>query len=191
MGRRILLADPRYIVRSGLRNFFLQEFPDTFIEEATSPEAFVSLLAAYPYDSIVVHQSFLVEFSPFPEGNIIVLAPKLDKAVLLEALESHAKAYLSDQPSENLLREALQLEPGEFLVDPTFLSCLLELIKDNSEQRIQLKQLTAREQEIVKLLNKGLSHKEIAKRLCITESTVKRHKANIGIKLKSIHEKSV
>lgn len=180
----VLLADPRYVVRAGLRNFFSYELPNVFIEEVTSSEAFVIALITHPHSVVVIHQSFLTEISHFPEGNIVVLAPKPDKGLFLLACEHHAIAYLGNEPSEHLLREALQLEPGKFLLDPAYASWILEHIGEHDKRHIKLELLTQREREKAELRNKGLSYEEVAKQLCIAVSTVKRHTANIRGRLK-------
>lgn len=187
MGQRILLADTRRMVSKGLRDFLLHEFPDAFIQEATSPEAFVKHLAnEHPFDVITVQQSFLTKISHPLKGIIIVLANKPDEELFLIARTYHARAYLGigNEHMEALLRVALHSEPGEFLIDPAFHDWIHQQLRENDKRYMQLAQLTPKEREIAEMFNKGLSHKEIAELLCITKNTVKRRTANMRGKIK-------
>ena len=180
MGKRILLADPRFVVRSGLRNFFSHEFPDAYIEEATTSQTCSTLLAAHLYDVIVVHQLFLA--TQTPEGKVIVLAHRPDKELLQLAHTHHAIACIGNDYTEELLRAILKLESGEFLLDPTFSDWLFEQLGENEKIGVQMEQITAKEREVIELRNKGLSYAEIAERLCISMSTVRQHIVNVGRK---------
>lgn len=60
---------------------------------------------------------------------------------------------------------------------------VLELEKEQPEPLWKSKELTRREREIAELAARGLSNREIAEELCITETTVKKHLSNIFEKL--------
>lgn len=187
MGQRILLADTRHMVCKGLRAFLSHEYPDAFIDEAISSEAFIKRLAnEHPYDVIIVQQSFLPKISHPPECIMIVLAAKPDIELFLLARTNHARAYLGigNEHMEDLLRTALHLEPDEFLPDPAFWKWLVEQFGEHGKQYIKLELLTAREREIAELRNRGLSYEDIAERLCIAVGTVKRHVANMRGRLR-------
>ena len=184
MGQRILLADPRYVFRTGLRKIFSHEVPDVFIEEAITSASFQESIFTQTYDLIVVNQIFLTEISHIVEGNMVVLAEQPDKEIFLAVREHHARAYLNDDPSEHLLQQVLHLKVGEFLIEPAFSYWIIEQIGKNGKLRMQMDLLTAKEREIAELLNKELSYQEIADRLFIAESTVRRHVANIRCKLR-------
>jgi DNA-binding NarL/FixJ family response regulator len=181
LGQSILLADPRFIFRRGLRDFFSRTFRDIFFEEAPTVTAFTIALTARPYDFVVVHQSFLVELAhQVPEGISIILAPQPNKDIFLASYAHHVRAYLTDNPSECQLRFVLHLQVGDFWVDPAFSRWVVEQMSEFEKQSIPVELLTKREQEIVELRTRGLSYAEIAERLCIATSTVKRHIVNIG-----------
>ena len=180
MGQNILLADPRFVFRQGLRNILTSMFPGAFIEEVTTATAFATTLTAYPYDLTVVNQTFLIELSHVPEGISIVLVSQPDKGILLAAYTHHARAYLSDNPSEQLLRFVLQLKTGDFWIDPVFSRWMVSQMSIHERYRIPINLLT--EREIAELRARGLSYMEIAEHLCIAISTVRQHIVNIGRK---------
>ena len=185
LGQHILLADTRHMVCREVREILIQKFPDALIEEANTPEAFGRLLSTeYSHDVIVVHQLFLAKISSIPQGNLIVLATKPDKKLFLMAREYNARAYLGigNDHTEDLLRAALHLEPGEFLPDPTFYNWIYEQLREYQNPQMLMKQLTKREREISALRNEGLSYAEIGRQLNIEVSTVRQHIVNIGRK---------
>ncbi|MGB8348536.1 MAG: helix-turn-helix transcriptional regulator, partial [Ktedonobacteraceae bacterium] len=77
--------------------------------------------------------------------------------------------------------------PGDFLIDPAF--GRWAFAAQSSEQSLLLDSLTQQERAIVALREEGFSLHEIADHLCITESTVKRHLANISAKRKQRRER--
>jgi DNA-binding NarL/FixJ family response regulator len=76
----------------------------------------------------------------------------------------------------------LHLAPGKFLIDPGFMDWYTSLIGSNGHLTGEQILLTPREQEIVALLDKGVSPEEIAERLSIAIATVRRQMANIAAK---------
>ena len=182
MGQNILLADPRFVFRQGLRNIFSSMFPGAFIEEVTTATAFATALAARPCDLTVVNQSFLLELAHIPEGVSIILASQPNKEILLAAYTRHVRAYLNDDPSEELLRFVLQLPAGDFRVDSAFSRWMIDQIAANGKYHVLREQLTKREQEVVELRTRGLSYRDIAEHLCIEVSTVQQHIVNVGRK---------
>lgn len=182
----ILLADPRFVFRQGLRGFFSRKFPDAFIEEASTATAFKAVLAARSYDFVVINQAFLLELAHVPEGMSIVLASQPDKEILLAVHARHACAYLNENPSEELLHFVLHLKAGRFWIDAAFFDWLIDLLSERSDSLspMQMELLTPRQQEIVVLLNQGLSYSEIANRLTLSVETVKRHAADIRARIR-------
>jgi DNA-binding NarL/FixJ family response regulator len=180
----ILLADLRNHFRAGLHSFFVDELLSVHVQEAPSLASFETQLATHPFDLIVVNQSLLVGISHLLAGNTVILAHEPDKALFLTAREHEARAYLNDDPSEHLLREVLQLKPGEFLIDPLFSCWVMDQVGENGKGQISLERLTPKEREVAGLHNKGLSYVEIAKQLCMSKETAKRHMATIRSKMK-------
>ncbi len=179
--QHILLADPRFVFRQGLRGFFSKEFGNAFFEEATTATSFEIALAARSYDFVVINQALLLELADVPEGISIVLASQPNKEILLAAHARHSRAYLNENPSEELLRFVVHLKAGRFWVDAAFFDWLIGLLAERSDSLspMQAEFLTPRQQEIAVLLNQGRSYSEIANQLTISVETVKRHAADI------------
>jgi len=183
MGIHILLADARHIYRSGLRTIFSSDPDVTSITEAISGKDLINKLASRPFDFVIAHQSLITPISILPKGQFALLTSEPDKETLIAACNHDVRGYFSENPPEDLLRAMLSLPPGQCLLDPALTLWALKHISDNSLPSLNLETLTAREQEIFVLQQSGLSYAEIADKLSIARSTVKRHIANITSKL--------
>ena len=95
---------------------------------------------------------------------------------IYRALQGGARAYLlKDIPREEFLDDIRAVYKGQYCIPPAVAARLA--------QRIPGPELSARELEVLKLIVEGMSNKEIASALSITESTVKNHVNSILSKL--------
>ena len=84
-----------------------------------------------------------------------------------------------------MLAALKQAAAGKMVVSPTLTPILAESLReDRSEGERDIEQLTPRERDILKLIAQGLSNKMIARKLDITESTVKVHVKHLLKKMK-------
>jgi DNA-binding NarL/FixJ family response regulator len=121
-----------------------------------------------------------------PEAKLIVLSMYADESYVWRALQLGADGYVLKQSSSRELIESFEsVQRGE-----RFIGSGLSLEKlSNLEQRSQplstdpLDRLTQREREVARLVAKGLTSDEIAKKLGIGRRTVESHRANLGHKL--------
>jgi DNA-binding NarL/FixJ family response regulator len=96
---------------------------------------------------------------------------------IYRALQAGAHAYLlKDIPREEFLQAIRSVHHGEYCIPPAVAARLA--------QRLPQDELSARELEVLKLIVEGMSNKEIASALAITESTVKNHVNSVLSKLK-------
>ena len=105
---------------------------------------------------------------------------------MVTALKRGADGYLlKDMEPEELLAALKQAAAGKMVVSPTLTPILAESLReDRSEGERDIEQLTPRERDILKLIAQGLSNKMIARKLDITESTVKVHVKHLLKKMK-------
>jgi len=108
---------------------------------------------------------------------------------LYEAIEAGANGYLLKEISVEEVAEAIRaVVQGQSLISPSMASKLLSefntLVKKAEEkQQFPAPALTSRELEVLRLVAKGMSNREIADQLYISENTVKNHVRNILEKL--------
>ena len=115
----------------------------------------------------------------FPEIKIIILSMNCDEKVVYELIEKiGVEGYLSKKISRKELVAALDdVKMGYFHLSDEAKKALSEFKKRIIEYT-DIK-LSTREKEIVELMIKGFSNKEIGEKLFITESTVETHRKNV------------
>jgi DNA-binding NarL/FixJ family response regulator len=196
---RILIADDHELVRSGLRVMLdtqddlevVGEAADgaAAIEEAFTlrPDVIVMDIRMPRLDGIEATRRILAQVTPAPK--ILVLTTfDLDEYVW-EALRAGAGGFLlKDAPPAQIAQAVRTVASGASIVAPAVTRRLVERfvrtpLPGTSAQGARFAELTAREHEVVVLVARGLSNREIAARLFLSEATVKTHVTRILAKL--------
>ena len=124
-----------------------------------------------------------------PHVKVVILTVSEEDKDLFEAIRSGARGYLlKDLEPEDLYRLIKAVAVGEAALSPAMAAKILDEYAAPARERAGESAapkavLTEREREILGLLMDGLGNKEIARRLCISESTVRNHLHNILYKL--------
>ena len=121
-----------------------------------------------------------------PKTRVLFLTSFADEHTVLEAILSGAQGYiLKDIASDALVRAIRTVHSGQALIDPRLTKHTLEWLKHVSTEPGQSKRplLSPQEQRLLPLVAKGLTNKEIAVDLKLSEKTVKNYLANIYSKL--------
>jgi len=121
-----------------------------------------------------------------PDTRVLFLTSFADEHTVLEAILSGAQGYvLKDIASAALVRAIKTVASGQPLIDPRLTTHTLSWLKNLSGGQGQAKRslLSPQEQRILPLVADGLTNKEIASRLDLSEKTVKNYLANIYSKL--------
>jgi two-component system nitrate/nitrite response regulator NarL len=122
-----------------------------------------------------------------PDLPLVAFGVADSDAEVLECIEAGAVGYvLHDATLEELAETAERTLRDEPLVSPHVIATLMRRVAALSANgsRASLRDLTSREREVVALIEKGLSNKEIAEQLSIAVTTVKNHVHSILEKLK-------
>ncbi|MGG3520523.1 response regulator transcription factor [Bacillus pseudomycoides] len=194
---KVLLVDDHTVVLKGLA-FFLstQEDLELVGEANNGKEALKKVGEAQP--DIVLMDLYMPEMDgieatscikkEYPNVKVLVLTSFSDQAHVLPALKAGASGYiLKDVEPDQLVEAIRSAYKGNIQLHPDIASALLSQTLPQEEKQessnIHVDVLTARENEVLQLLAKGMSNKEIASVLVITEKTVKAHVSSILGKL--------
>jgi DNA-binding NarL/FixJ family response regulator len=187
----IIAASP--LARSGLRSL-LADGSVEVVGSAPDIDTLVALLADAEADAVLIDASggnaesileSLAHFDLTAEVPVIVLAASSRPRWSAEALRAGVRALLPSDVSTDQLSAALQaVTAGLLVVPPSEVEVLLPAATPASEPLTELAEpLTRREREVLQMLASGLSNKEIAARLNISDHTAKFHVASIFGKL--------
>jgi DNA-binding NarL/FixJ family response regulator len=124
-----------------------------------------------------------------PETQTLIVSMHAKIDYITSAFQAGAKGYVvKDAPSEKILQALDLVSRGEYFLDSSIASQVVERLAEGSEPRAKISDavydiLTPREQEIMRLIVEGQSVKLIADRLYISTKTVENHRGNIMAKL--------
>ena len=192
---RILLADDHGLVRRGLR-LILDGEPDlTVVAEAGDGAEAVSLAASTELDLAVLDiamprmtglQAARELARRSPELPMLMLSMYDNEQYLIEALKAGAAGYVLKSVADRDLVEACRAAVrGEPFLYPGAVTALIRDRLDRAHRGdpVPERVLTAREEEVLKLIAEGYSARQVAETLFISIKTVDRHRANILQKL--------
>ncbi|WP_313451545.1 two-component system response regulator NarL [Stutzerimonas kunmingensis] len=120
------------------------------------------------------------------DARIVMFTVSDEQSHVLEALRNGADGYLlKDMDAEQLIEQIRIAATGRMTLSPELTQVLAEAIRVRPKPtgQVQFSSLTKREKEVLRLIAKGQSNKMIARKLGITEGTVKVHVKNLLHKL--------
>lgn len=185
---RIALADDHPVVRRGLRAFLASQPEFELVAECADGDALVEALQHATVDVIlldllmprggVVLVQRISELAP--SARLLALTSSEDARLLADVLQAGAtSALLKDSTPERLHEAILATRRGERVLHPRIAS-LLSGLRTQPALRIAL---SAREQDVLRLITQGLGNAEISARLGIGIKTVKTHVSHLLLKL--------
>jgi DNA-binding NarL/FixJ family response regulator len=178
---RVLLADDHQILRDGVRRG-LESAGEEVVGEADNGEQALELVRETRPDIVLMDLSMPVLdgvtatrriTDEFPEVRVVVLTMHDDPARTRAALEAGAIAYLSKGISfADVLETLRRVMAGEEVLSPHLAASMLEAaVQHNDNEEL----LSDRQTEILQMIADGLSTKQVARELGITQKTVHNH----------------
>lgn len=189
---RVLLADDHAIVRRGIC-LMLEDEPDlAVVAEASDGAEAVELALREEIDLAILDvamprltgiQAARQIGAHRPGVRVLILSMHDNEQFFFEALRAGAAGYvLKSAAHEDLVRACRAAMRGEPFLYPGAIAALIRAYVDQPGSTPE-DPLSPRESEVVKLVAEGLSGREIAEVLSISEKTVERHRANVVEKL--------
>ena len=122
--------------------------------------------------------------------KIIILTTFDDDDYIFEALKSGASSYLlKDVEADEIVNTIRAVFQGKSIIQPAIASIVLNKLENAKED--SQKDLTQRELDIIRLIATGMSNKEVASNLYLTEGTVKNYVSSILSKLSLRHRTQI
>ena len=194
---RVILADDHPMFRYGLRAILATAAEIDVVGEAQNGNQLISIVEREVPDVVVTDLAMpgldgaaatTRILQRHPEIGVLVLTMHDDDEALFAALRAGARGYLlKDADRDDIVRGILAVAAGEVLYGASVARRIINFFTGAHRQYASLvfPELTAREREVLELVAAGRGNHDIARRLILSEKTVRNHVAVILAKLQA------
>lgn len=190
-----MIVDDHELIREGIKQLLELEEEIDVVAQAGDGEEAITMAMEYMPDIILLDINMpkmngidvlrrLKDLGV--KSKIIMLTIHKDREYLLETMKIGANGYvLKDSDAEGLVRAIRDVKSGKTYIQPSIASLLVDDLsnKESNKDVLKINSLTKREYEVLTLIAEGLSNKDIADKLYISEKTVKNHVSSIFKKI--------
>ena len=190
---RVYLLDDHEVVRRGVKE--LLELDGTIVvvgESGSSVEAMQRIPAFRPHVALL--DARLPDGSGIdvcrhvrsvdPSIKVLILTSYDDDQALFAAIMAGASGYLLKQVrGSDLVESVRRVARGQSMLDPAMTTQVLQRVRSGSSEDPALAPLTTQERRILALLAEGLTNRELAERMYLSEKTVKNYVSSVLTKL--------
>jgi len=190
---RLLIVDDHTLFRQGLVSLLQMEPELEVVGEAADGEEVVRLVRELRPDVVLMDvqmpQVDGVEatrrlLAAVPEARVLMLTVSEEDEDLFAAIQAGARGYiLKNAEADELLEAIRRVHAGEAMLSSAVTLRVLEALRTGQIPTSPDLPLTPRERDVLRLLARGASNRQIAETLMISENTVKTHVRNILDKL--------
>jgi two-component system invasion response regulator UvrY len=185
---KVLIADDHAIVRKGLRQLILEEYPTAHIGEVGDVESLVVQVIKEPWDIVICDISMpgrsgleaLQQIKEIkPTLPVLIMSMHSEDQYAVRVFRAGASGYLSkDAVHQELIGAIRTIQNGRKFITPGIAEKLVGALDSDKKQEPH-EQLSNREFDVLKMLAGGKSITEIADQLSLSATTVSTYRARI------------
>lgn len=199
---KVMITDDQRLMREGLKTILDLEDDLTVVQLADNGRDALDKIAQARPDVVLMDirmpvmdgvECTRIIKQQYPGVKVLILTTFDDDEFIIEALKSGAAGYiLKDLPSEKLVDAIRDVYEGSSIMQPEIAAKVISHItstvkapvsNSTPSELMQAEELTDREKDVLQLVGKGMSNKEIARKLYISEGTVKNYISSLYSKL--------
>jgi DNA-binding NarL/FixJ family response regulator len=186
---KIFIVDDHEFFRNGLKMVINRLKYAKVVGEASNGKEFLDLLSKNEPDIVLIDiqmplmngiEATHLALEEYPDLKIVALTMFDDEEYVQSMIDAGAKGFLLKNITKEILDQALTaIQSGKNYYSPELFNFFTKKVVSEPRRDDEEVQLTRREKEILQLICDGLTNKEIADRLFISERTVVGHKSNL------------
>jgi len=190
---KVIIADDHSIVRKGLKQILLEEYPFAEVSEASNAEELIKLVMSDTWDVVITDLSMPGRSGldalrqireAFPKLPVLVLSMHPEDQYAIRVLKAGASGYLNkDTAQDELIQAMRKVLIGKKYISARVAEQMAEVIEGNTDSALH-ELLSDREFDVLKMLASGKSVSEIAVSLSLSSTTVSTYRARIMDKMK-------
>jgi two-component system invasion response regulator UvrY len=189
---RVLIVDDHEIVRRGLKEVLADEFPDLKAGEAGNSQGALELITTQDWDIVLLDINIpgrsglevLVEVKRLQPGTpVIILSAYPEEEFAIRSLKLGASGYLNkSRASDEVLSAVKKARAGGKYITASLAEKLASFLGGEIEHTLH-ESLSSRELQVLRMIAKGHTIKEIAADLALSERTVGTYRTRISKKM--------
>ncbi len=190
---KVIIADDHSIVRKGLKQILLEEYPFAEVAEASNAEELINLTMSDGWDVVITDLSMPGRSGldalrqireAYPKLPVLVLSMHPEDQYAIRVLKAGASGYLNKDTAQDELVQAMRkVLVGKKYISAKVAEQMADAIEGNNDSALH-ELLSDREFDVLKMLASGKSVSEIAVSLSLSSTTVSTYRARIMEKMK-------
>ena len=184
----ILLADDHSIVRRGLKEILLEEFPDANFQEASDGQELIRKMRGDKFDVIISNvsmpgknglEALKIIKSEAPAIPVLVLSIHPEELYAIRVLKAGASGYLTKESApEELVKAVRMVMMGRKYITPSLAEKMASNL-DNDFSKLPHELLSDRELDVLKSIASGKTVSEIAIELSLSVNTISTYRSRV------------
>ena len=179
---KIIVVDDDHLVSTSLKKIIEADSDLQVTTTGNSGEEAITLFQRYRPDILLMDirmgemsglEAGQTILSQDPDARILFLTTFADDEYIIRALKMGAKGYLLKQEYESIVPALKAVRAGQSVFGNNIVAKLPDLLDETAPLNLSQFQITKKESEIIRLVAEGLSNREIAQHLFLSEGTIR------------------